>query len=277
MIAIKELPTISKESIPWLEAEYRLPECRYLGAFEDACVGIIIYEMKEEILYIRYLYVEETMRRRGIGGALFQRLQELAQREAPEGMIVSGIVPRMQQADIVHFFMKYGFMVPEIGETIATLSPVEWRTSYLAEMPVREQEGLAHIYSMTELPHELEYDYRKRIRPAVLPCCRIENVKGTLLPEYSLAYEYGGSIGAYILMTDVDGSLYLNSVYINEKNAVFFLPLLRHCFTSMEKQGYPYKTMKVTMFSDESRMLFRRLVRGMKTELESQITMYRLG
>lgn len=277
MIAIREIQTISEEEVPWLASAYMLPDCRYLGAFEDACAGIIIYEIREQILYIRYIYVREEMRSRGIGGMLFEKLQELAQSEAPAGMIVSGVIDREQQEALVQFFMKYGFMVPEIGESIATVSPEEWRASYLAEIPVREEGSADHIYSMAELPHELEYDYRKRVRPAVLPCCRLENVKGALLPDYSLAYEYQGSIGAYVLMTELDGVLYLNSVYISEKNAFFFVPLLKDCFIKMENDGYPYKTMKITMFSDESRWLFRRLVRGMKAETENQITMYRLG
>ncbi len=277
MIKIREIQTISEEEVPWLAPSYIHSDCRCLGAFEDACAGIILYEIKERILYIRYVYVREELRGQGIGGMLFQELQELAQREAPEGMIVSGVVPREQQSAMVRFFMQYGFMVPENGESIATVSTEAWRDSYLAGIPVREKESSAHIYSMTELPHELEYDYRNRVRSAVLPCCRVENVKGTLLPEYSLAYEYQGKIGAYILMTDVDGILYLNSVYISEKNAVFFVPLLKHCFMCMEKKGYPYKTMKITMFSDESRWLFQRLVHGMEAEIENQITMCRLG
>ncbi len=277
MVVIREIRAISAEEVPWLPMIYMHLDCRYLGAFEDDCVGIVIYEIKERILYIRYVYVREELRGQGIGGMLFQKIQELAQREAPEGMIVSGVIPQEQQSVIVRFFMQYGFMVPENGESVATVSTEAWRNSYLAEIPVREKESSAHIYSMTELPHELEYDYRNRVRSAVLPCCRVENVKGTMLPEYSLAYEYQGRIGAYILMTDVDGILYLNSVYISEKNAVFFVPLLKHCFMCMEKQGYPYKTMKVTMFSDESRWLFQRLVHGTKAEIERQITMYRIG
>lgn len=276
MIAIKELLSISAEEVPWLEQEYLNQDCRYLGAFEDVCIGILVYEVKEEILYIRYMSVAERKRRQGVGGELFGRIQEIAQKEAPDGIIVSGVVSQEQQADVIRFFMKYGFMMPEFGDTVAAISVEAWRNSYLAEIPIRDNEVKAHIYSMEELPSELEYDYRNRVRPKVLPCCWKENVKGTLLPEYSVAYAYQGTIGSYILMTDIDGMLYLNSVYINEKNAGFFIPLLQYCFTRLEEQGYPYKTMKVTTFSGESRVLFQRLTRGMKTEIENQIMMYRM-
>ena len=94
MIKIREIQTISEEEVPWLAPSYIHSDCRCLGAFEDACAGIILYEIKERILYIRYVYVREELRGQGIGGMLFQELQELAQREAPEGMIVSGVVSR---------------------------------------------------------------------------------------------------------------------------------------------------------------------------------------
>ena len=106
MIKIREIQTISEEEVPWLAPSYIHSDCRCLGAFEDACAGIILYEIKERILYIRYVYVREELRGQGIGGMLFQELQELVQREAPEGMIVSGVIPREQQSAMVRFFMQ---------------------------------------------------------------------------------------------------------------------------------------------------------------------------
>lgn len=276
MIAMKELSSISAEEVPWLERVYLNQGCRYVCAFEDVCIGILVYEVKEEILYIRYMSVVERMRKQGVGGELFGRIQEIAQKEAPDGIIVSGVVSQEQQAEVIRFFMKYGFMMPEFGDQVATISVEDWRNSYLAEIPIRDNEVKAHIYSMEELPSELEYDYRNRVRPKILPCCWKENVKGTLLSEYSIAYAYQETIGSYILMTDIDGMLYLNSVYISEKNAGFLIPLLQYCFTRLEEQGYPYRTMKVTMFSGESRVLLQKLSRGMKMEIENQIMMYRM-
>lgn len=276
MITIKECNTISVGDVPELDSAYIDENCRYICAFENKCVGILVYEVKEEILYIRYLFVKEEMRRQGIGGELFQRIQEIAKEEAPDGMIFSGVIPEKQQFSIIRFFIKRGFMVPEFGDQIASISVKDWRESYLASIPVQDDEIEEHVCSMTELSNELDYDYRNNIRPNVLPCCRIEDVKGVLIPELSLAYDYQGKIGSYILMSDIEGILYLDSVYIYGKNGVFFVPLLRHCFIKQEEQGWPYETMKVTMFSDESRVLFRRLTKGMKVEIENQITMYRM-
>lgn len=72
MIKIREIQTISEEEVPWLAPSYIHSDCRCLGAFEDACAGIILYEIKERILYIRYVYVREELRGQGIGEMLFK-------------------------------------------------------------------------------------------------------------------------------------------------------------------------------------------------------------
>lgn len=277
VITIKEENNLSIEAISNLGNVYIGDEYRYICAWEDGvCVGILAYEIQDAILYIRYLFVKEQRRRQGVGSTLLETLQEYSKEAKVEGMMFSGIVPRRDQRIAIRFLMRYGFMVPEFGDQVATLYVKDWRNSYLASLPIKDDEVEEHICNMTSLTQELEYDYRNNIRSNVLPCCRIENVKGELIPEYSMAYDNHGKIGSYILLSDVEGELYLNSVYVYEKNAVYFIPLMRHCLLEQEKQGNPYDTMKVTLFSDESKRLFRKLTKGMRVENEDIITMCRM-
>lgn len=190
MIKIREIQTISEEEVPWLAPSYIHSDCRCLGAFEDACAGIILYEIKERILYIRYVYVREELRGQGIGEMLFQELQELAQREAPEGMIVSGVIRGNSSQLWYGFSCNMGSWFRKTEKQLRRFQPKNGEILIWQKYRFGRKKSSAHIYSMTELPHELEYDYRNRVRSAVLPCCRVENVKGTLLPEYSLVYEY---------------------------------------------------------------------------------------
>ena len=64
MITIKECNTISVGDVPELDSAYIDENCRYICAFENKCVGILVYEVKEEILYIRYLFGEKEKYRR---------------------------------------------------------------------------------------------------------------------------------------------------------------------------------------------------------------------
>ena len=247
--------------------------CAYEG---EECIGRLLYEIREKILYIRSLNVKEEYRRRGTGGRLFQKLQETAQRERIEGMIVSGVLLRQQQNAAIRFFLKRGFLTPEYGEQVITLSIKGWRQSYLASIPIKEAQWEERIYPMNDLPHALAYDYRNNIRGSVLPCCRIDGIKGELLPELSVAYEFQNKIAAYVLMTDVEGELYLNSVYIREKNAAFLISLLHYCFSKLEEPDCSYETMKMTLINEKGRILFQKLAKGMQVVKEDFLTMYRI-
>ena len=99
------------EGIEWPAACYIVA---YMG---DEAVGVIGVEPKIDAALLRSLWVNESMRRRGIGGALFAAARKAAHTRGARHLYLFGV-------DASGFFERYGFSVVAVAEVIAAIPGV---------------------------------------------------------------------------------------------------------------------------------------------------------
>ena len=99
------------EGIEWPAACYIVA---YVG---DEAVGVIGVEPKIDAALIRSLYVNESMRRRGIGGALLAAARKAAHTRGARHLYLFG-------ADAGSFFERHGFTAVAVADIIAAIPGV---------------------------------------------------------------------------------------------------------------------------------------------------------
>jgi ribosomal protein S18 acetylase RimI-like enzyme len=83
-----------------------------LGTNEDV-LGYIIIKIEEEIVWAESLYVSESSRQKGIGGDLYYKAEEIAQK-FQQDTIYNWIHPN--NTKIIHFLKKRGYNVLNLVE-----------------------------------------------------------------------------------------------------------------------------------------------------------------
>jgi len=99
------------DGIEWPAACYIIA---YLG---DEAVGVIGVEPKIDAALIRSLYVNESMRRRGIGGALLAAARKAAHTRGARHLYLFGV-------DASGFFEHHGFTAIAVDDVIAAIPDV---------------------------------------------------------------------------------------------------------------------------------------------------------
>src|SRR5271154_1945208 len=92
------------------------PAACYIAAYiGDEAVGVIGVEPKIDAALIRSLCVNESMRRRGIGGALLAAARKAAHTRGARHLYLFG-------AEAGGFFERHGFKAVTVAEVIAAIS-----------------------------------------------------------------------------------------------------------------------------------------------------------
>jgi len=102
---------LTTDGIEWPAA------CYLLAYFGDDAVGVVGVEPKVDAALIRSLYVDETMRRRGIGGALVAAARKAAHTRGARHLYCFS-------ASAGQLFERQGFATVPVGEVIAALPNV---------------------------------------------------------------------------------------------------------------------------------------------------------
>ena len=109
--AMLERGGMTTEGIEWPAA------CYIVAYFGDEAVGVIGVEPKIDAALIRSLCVNESMRRRGIGGALLAAARKAAHTRGARHLYLFG-------ADAGGFFERHGFTEVAVADVIAAIPGV---------------------------------------------------------------------------------------------------------------------------------------------------------
>lgn len=94
------------------------PAACYIFAYvSDEAVGVIGVESKIDAALIRSLYVKESMRRRGIGGALIATARKAAHTRGARHLYLFS-------SDAGGFFRRHGFTTADVAGVIAAIAGV---------------------------------------------------------------------------------------------------------------------------------------------------------
>ena len=114
------------------------PACYLVAYFGDDAVGVIGVEPKVDAALIRSLYVEESMRRRGIGAALVAAARKAAHTRGARHLY-------LLSTDAGEFFERHGFTKVPVAEVVAALPGVPEVEFFRARPDVLAREVAYHL------------------------------------------------------------------------------------------------------------------------------------
>jgi N-acetylglutamate synthase-like GNAT family acetyltransferase len=115
------------------------PVACYLVAYVgDEAVGVIGVESKIDVALIRSLYVNESMRRRGIGGALIAAARKAAHTRGARHLYLFS-------TDARGFFERHGFTPVAIADVVAAIPGVPQVEYYRARPDELAREVAYHL------------------------------------------------------------------------------------------------------------------------------------
>jgi N-acetylglutamate synthase-like GNAT family acetyltransferase len=115
------------------------PAACYLAAyFGDDAIGVIGVEPKIDAALIRSLYVDESMRRRGIGAALVAAARKAAHTRGARHLYLFS-------TDAGEFFARHGFAVVPVADVVAVLRDVPQVEFYRARPDELAREVAYHL------------------------------------------------------------------------------------------------------------------------------------
>ena len=112
--------------------------CYLVAYFGDDAVGVVGVEPKIDAALIRSVYVEESMRRRGIGTALIAAARKAAHTRGARHLYCFS-------TDAGEFFERHGFTKVPVAEVIAALPGVPQVEFYLARPEELAREVAYHL------------------------------------------------------------------------------------------------------------------------------------
>jgi N-acetylglutamate synthase-like GNAT family acetyltransferase len=123
---------LTTDGIEWPAA------CYLLAYFGDDAVGVIGVEPKVDAALLRSLYVDESMRGRGIGATLFAAARKAAHTRGARHLYLFS-------TDAGEFFERHGFTIVPVADVLAALPGVPQVEHYRARPEELAREVAYHL------------------------------------------------------------------------------------------------------------------------------------
>lgn len=229
---------------------------------EERPFGALLSIEEEGKYQILSLYVEEAFRQQGVARALLMEAEELA---AERGTDRLHIVYRVTEAEAeyVHkLLFSEGYQLPRIRGRVFRITMKELEQTFFGRLPYEQGKSSDYITEFQALPTDVYRDYCMRVGKEIGEFLSLEQAIGRIIPEYCLAYHRKRRVKAFLIMTEAEGGLYLNSAYIQAKSdAPMLIRMLQQVWRrAMREKNYPY--LSITAVNGESERLIEKLLAG---------------
>ena len=268
---IRTCPQSQYEQIkPFIREEYwyclqEEPDVLAAWAIDDeqeTICGALLAILEDGKYQILSLFVEEEHRNKGIAGLLLSEAENLAIRHNMDTIHVLYRVTA-ENADNVHkLLFSAGYQFPKTRSRIYRITLENLKQSYLAKLPFNPETMSNNIVEFDSLPSDVYREYRMRLGKDIPDFLGIENAIGIVIPEFSLAYHQDRKVMAFVVMTEEEKGLYLNSAYIKSKQAAPFLIRMLQSVWYQVKDGSQYPHLTVNAINAESENLLEKLFSG---------------
>lgn len=237
--------------VAWLKVSEELIPCGALLAIEE--------EGKYQVVS---LYVEKEHRRLGIGTKLLEKAESIAASRNYTNLYMVYCATEQETEELHRFLFMNGFMFPKMGNVVFKAEMQELAQSYLGRLPEESESKAENYTELCNLPTDVYRDYKKRIGTEIPGYLDFEDATGNLLSEYSLAYIQQRQIMAFVVVTEIEGELYLNSAYMKEKKyASALIRMFQRIWKKADKCKL-YSNLTVTAVNAESEQLISKLFSG---------------
>lgn len=238
-------------------------------------VGSLQFYLEENILHIKYIFVEEKYRNQGVGSGLILQANTYVKNNVLEGMIFTMVVPKDIRYNYERFLIKNGFNMPESDGLIITVEIDKLKDTYIEKLPYDSNIIKDRIYGMNKLPLELKTYFERNIRNNIDKGYMPEYILGDMVSDLSFAIEKEGMITSYVIFSLYENELYLSSAYVDSKNVSEIICLLKHCFMLISEKYRQYATFKIRTINLEGYYLFKKLINGADNRHEAAIVTYK--
>ena len=236
---------------------------------QETICGALLAVLEDERYQVLSLFVEEEHRNKGIAGLLLSEAENLAIRHNMEKIHVIYRVTA-ENADSVHrLLFSAGYQFPKTKSRIYRITLENLKQSYLAKLPFNPETMSNNIVEFDSLPTDVYREYRMRLGKDIPYFLGIENAIGVIIPEFCLAYHQDRKVTAFVVMTEEENGLYLNSAYIKTKQSAPFLVRMLQKVWYQVKDGSKYPHLTINAINAESENLLEKLFTGAEFTVET--------
>ena len=241
----------------------------------DIAIGSLQFYLDEDILHIKYIFVEEEYRQQGIGSGLILQANDFVKNNILDGMVFNMIVPKDERHIYERFLIKNDFHMPSDDGLFITSEINRLLDTYICKLPYDVNMLENRLYKMSKLPFELKKYFEKNIKNNIDKGQLPEYALGEIVQDLSFALEKDEKISSYVIFSIYENELYLNSAYIDSENVTELIYLLKYCFALISDKYKEYKLLKIKSINYEGYNLFKKLVKGAECSHEVALVTYK--
>ncbi|NMA24932.1 MAG: GNAT family N-acetyltransferase [Clostridiales bacterium] len=237
------------------------PETIAFGAeqYGEPCGAIELRISGGAYLELGSIVVDERCRGEGIGSSLLHKSKEFAFDLGTEKIYVEYMLGDEENQKVQAFFEKNGFETVETGNTLFTFKLSDLRQSARFRK-LKELEPLKNTVPMNSLPGAVAENFNRKIGASIPPELAPVNAQGKIIAELSPGYISGGSVAAFVIITSLNGRLYINSAYTDSAHRTHLVKLLGQTLVTAAEKYPQYEEMCVTAANQASMNLIQKLI-----------------
>ncbi|MGI5979416.1 MAG: GNAT family N-acetyltransferase [Oscillospiraceae bacterium] len=207
---------------------------------------------------ITALFVAENSRRSGVGTRLLIAAKRFAAERDIDKIYVEFLLDKDEQTAVEAFFSACGFYLVESGNSIYTFA--------LSDIPKSEEitklSGTtqpAGLLDMSSLPPKVLASMQRQAGSTFAAELAPWNAKGKIIADLSPGVYEDNHVCCFIIVTALNGQLYLNSAYTDKSHSRLFSSLLTQTLLLAAEKYSEYGKMCVTAATPASQRLVEKL------------------
>jgi hypothetical protein len=157
------------------------------------------------------------------------------------------------------FFENNGFETVETGNTLFSFRLSDLKQSAMFRK-LKEIEPLKNTVPMNRLPGTVFENFSRKIGVSVPPELAPVNAQGKIIGDLSPGYIESNNVAAFVIITSLNGRLYINSAYTDSAHRNHLIKLLGQALVAAAEKYPQYEEMGVTAANQASMNLVQKLI-----------------
>ena len=245
---LSALDPFGRMYLNYLPGHYCLGACEKDEEDNDLFVGTMFFTLSDEAVVIDWLFVEESMRRRGIGEGFLKLAYEMALKKEKADIMASVFsVERVEKEypGAIDYLDEHYFGEPDNSTSVLSFS-LEETEKILEKLPIGTKEGIK-----TAALKDLDGEKRKKLYKdrGLDRLYKMEPGGNEAEPACSVVCVKDGVIEGALLVNEAGKELAVTGFMGKDQEVI--ISLLESFFTACDKKGYPENTVVNMTFHTE--------------------------
>lgn len=206
---------------------------------------------EDNVIEIKSLFVKEDDRRAKVGSSLLRKIKEYADENDIDTVTAEYLADGADKTALDAFYRSNGFIVKDGMELISfNASDVADNATYKKLSGVSMDDF--KYYRINQLPDEAKKQFAEMCASPEVSELSPAYAKGALLDELSLAYVNGSEVKAFVVITDLNGKLYINSAYADPTAPTAIVKLITIALKTVLEKYTSYTKICVSALNEAS-------------------------